>query len=56
MTTTRDTIHKYIGLNIDYSSQGKVKIYMVYYIGNMLDDLLRIFERGIINTGRTQPF
>ena len=33
--------HKYLGINIDYSSLGKVKFTMVNYIGKMLDDIPR---------------
>ena len=40
MTITRDKIHKYLGVAIDYSLQGKVILYMVDYIVKMLDELL----------------
>ena len=37
MTITRGKIHKCLGMTIDYSSPGKVILYMINYIGKMLD-------------------
>ena len=31
-------IHKHIRITVDYSLPGKLTLYMVDYIGNMLDD------------------
>ena len=36
MTITRGKIHKYPGMTIDYYPPGKVILYMVEYIGNMI--------------------
>ena len=33
---TRDKVHECLGMNIDFSDAGKVKIDMVYYIRNMI--------------------
>ena len=39
MTITRGNVHKYLGMNINYSSPGKVIFYMFDYIGKMLNDI-----------------
>ena len=39
MTITRVNIQKYLRMIIDFSLPGKVKLYMVGYIGNMLDNI-----------------
>jgi hypothetical protein len=39
LTKTRGSIHDYLGMTLDFSSEGKVKVTMVDYIQNMLDDL-----------------
>ena len=39
MTITRGKIQKYLGMNIDYSSPGKVIFYMVDYIVKMLNKI-----------------
>ena len=39
LTVTRGKIHDYLGMKIDYSEEGKVKITMEDYIKNMLEDL-----------------
>ena len=36
---TRGKIHKYLGMAINYSSPGKVKLSMVSYIGKILGDI-----------------
>ena len=38
MATTQDKIHKYLRMNINYSSPGKIIYTMIDYIGKMLDD------------------
>ena len=38
ITITQGKIHKCLGVTINYSSPGKVKFYMVDYVGNMLDE------------------
>ena len=38
MAIIRGKIHKYLGKNIDYSLPGKLILYIVDYIGNMLED------------------
>ena len=38
MTITRVNIHKYLGMTIEYSLAGKVKLSIVGWIGNILDD------------------
>ena len=44
MTITLGKIHKYLGITIDYSSTGKVKLYTVDYIGNMLYDISEVMK------------
>ena len=39
MTITRGKVHKYLGMNIDYSSPGKVILSIINYIGKILDDI-----------------
>jgi hypothetical protein len=39
LTKTRGSLHDYLGMTLDFSSEGKVKITMVDYIQNMLNDL-----------------
>ena len=40
MSITRGKVHKYLGMNIDYSSTGKLILPMIDYIRRMLDDIL----------------
>jgi hypothetical protein len=39
LTKTRGSLHDYLGMTLDFSSEGKVKSTMVDYIQNMLDEL-----------------
>ena len=39
MTITRGKLHRYLGMNIDYSSPGKVIFSVIDYIGKMLDNI-----------------
>jgi len=39
LTVTRGKVHDYLGMTLDYSTPGKVRITMSDYIANMLDDL-----------------
>jgi hypothetical protein len=39
LTITRENIHDYLGVTLDYSEKGKVKIKMLDYINKMLSDL-----------------
>ena len=39
MTITRGKVHKYLGMNIDYSLPGKVIFSMIDYIWKMLGDI-----------------
>ena len=39
MTVTREKVHKYLGITIDFSEKGKVNFTMYYYISDMLEDL-----------------
>jgi hypothetical protein len=38
LTCTRGRIHEYLGMTLDYSKKGKVKIKMLDYVENMLAD------------------
>jgi hypothetical protein len=38
LTITRGKVHKYLGMTIDYSIEGKVKISMKKYIDEVLDE------------------
>ena len=39
MTITQCNIQKYLGVTIYYSFSGKLNLYMVYYVVNILDDV-----------------
>jgi hypothetical protein len=39
LTVTRGDIHEYLGMTIDYSTDGKVKIRMEDYVESMLEDV-----------------
>ena len=39
MTITRGKVHKYLRMNIDYSSSDKVILLMVVYVVKMLDNI-----------------
>ena len=39
MTITQGKVHKYLGINIDYSLSGNVIFSMIDYIGKMFDDI-----------------
>ena len=39
MAITQGKIHKYLGVTIYYSFSGKLNLYMVYYVVNILDDV-----------------
>jgi hypothetical protein len=39
LTITRGKIHDYLGMTLDYSEKGKVKVLMINYIKNMLAEL-----------------
>ena len=40
MTITQGKVHKYLGVNIDYSFPGKVIFLMIDYIGKMIEGIL----------------
>ena len=42
MTITQGKIHKYLGMTINYSYQGKLIFYMVDYIGRMINEINHI--------------
>ena len=44
LTPTRGKIHDYLGIVIDYTTQGKVVFTMFYYIDNMLNELPEGFD------------
>ena len=44
MTITRGKVHKYLGMNIDYSSPGMVIFSMIDYIGKMIDDITEVMK------------
>jgi len=39
LTVTRGKMHEYLGMTLDYSTPGKVRISMTDYITSMLDEL-----------------
>jgi hypothetical protein len=39
LVTTRGKVHDYLGMTLDFSEEGKVKIIMKDYIEDMLDEL-----------------
>ena len=40
ITTVRGKKHDYLTMNLDYSDKGKLKIDMMYYIDNMIEEFL----------------
>ena len=44
VTATRGDLHDYLGMTLDYSSDGKVAIRMEAYVENMLADLPASFD------------
>ena len=52
LTVTRGKVHDYLGMTLDYSTPGKVKIRMEKYIQNILDELPDTFT-GTANTPAT---
>eukprot|EP00957_Ditylum_brightwellii_P197743 15065216-Ditylum_brightwellii.AAC.1 len=46
LTVTRGTIHDYLGMKLDFSTKGLVKIDMMEYIEKMLDNLPEEFDGG----------
>ena len=43
VTATRWSIHKYLGMIVDFSTKGKVKFRMDNYVEEMLDEFPKIF-------------
>ena len=39
LTVTRGKVHVYLGMTIDYSTEGKVRFSMMNYIKEILDEL-----------------
>ena len=39
ITIMRGKIHKYLGMNINYSLPGKLIFYVINFIGNILNDI-----------------
>ena len=46
MTITRGKVHKYLGMNIYYSSPGKIILSMIDYIGKILDGIPEEMKGG----------
>ena len=46
MTIMRSKVHKYLGMNIDYSLPGKVIFSMIEYIGKVLEDIPEDMKGG----------
>jgi Reverse transcriptase (RNA-dependent DNA polymerase) len=44
LTVTRGDLHDYLGMTLDYSTEGKVGTRMEYYVDNMLSDLPEYFD------------
>ena len=44
ITVTRGKVHDYLGMTLDYTEKGKVKIKMLDYLEKMLADLPKEFE------------
>ena len=49
MVVSRGKIHRYLGMTLDYSTSGKVKIDMVDYVKKMIED----FPEEIVATAKT---
>jgi hypothetical protein len=48
LTVTRGDLHDYLGMTLDYSTEGKVAIRMEDYIENMLADVPKDMEGGAV--------
>jgi hypothetical protein len=46
MTVSRGTIHKYLGMNLDYTVRGQVKITMFDYVEEILTDFYKAETKG----------
>ena len=49
MTVSRGKVHKYLGMNLDYTVRGQVQITMI----NFLDEVLIVFEKAEPKGGGT---
>ena len=50
MTITWGKVHKYLGMNIDYYSLGKLIFSMIEYIGKMIEDIPEYIKGGSATT------
>jgi hypothetical protein len=50
MTVSRGNIHKYLGMTLDYTDRGQVKITMFDYV----DDILAVLEKAEPKVGGTK--
>jgi hypothetical protein len=46
MTVIRGNIHKYLGMNLDYTFRGQVKITIFDYINEILTDFSKAEPKG----------
>ena len=56
LTIHRGKVHKYLGMKLDYSEEGKVKIDMTYYLKKILDDLLKKHQGRAITPAANHLF
>jgi hypothetical protein len=56
LTITHSKVHDYLGMTIDYSTSSKVKITMVDYITNMLNELPSDMDGEAATAAANHPF
>jgi hypothetical protein len=56
VTATRGQVHDYLGMELDYRKQGKLKINMTKYVENMLNGFpVKLGKKDVAKTSRRQP-
>jgi hypothetical protein len=55
MTVSRGNIHKYLGMTLDYTVRGQVKITMIYYVDEIITALDKVELKGGDTNTRAAP-
>ena len=55
MQVKRGKVHKYLGMTLDYSAAGQVKITMLEYINEILDTFGKAYPTGDITNSSAAP-
>jgi Reverse transcriptase (RNA-dependent DNA polymerase) len=56
LTVNRGKIHDYLGMTLDFSEEGKLKVLMVDYIKGMLDELPSDMDGTVVNPAASDLF